>query len=130
MFRNTFFLTFALLASVAGSSAFGQIPRYRPPAGPTMPRALDYFRRDVGVLDPYNTFVAPRRQLDRNLQMLQQQENDNARRAQQDISQLNSQIRQSTAAPTGKVGNDWNPFMNYSHYYTRSNRVGPAPRTR
>jgi hypothetical protein len=88
-----------------------------------MPRALDYFRQDVGVLDNYNTFVAPRRQLDRNLQSLQAQENYNARRTQQEISQ----IRQSTVAPTG-VGST---FMNYSHYYNnRGNQAGRAPRGR
>jgi len=126
MFRHTFVLTFALLALAAGSSAFGQIPRYRPPAGSTMPRALDYFRRDVGVLDPYNTFVAPRRQLDRNLQLLQRQEDYNAQRAEQGISQLNSQIKQSTAAPTGTGAT----FMNYSHYYTRSSGVSRSPLNR
>jgi hypothetical protein len=109
-----------VLLFLSASSALAQIPRYRPPGGPTMPRALDYFRRDVGVLDPYNTFVAPRRQLDRNLQSLQAQEDYNARRAQQEISQ----IRQSTAAPTGTGAT----FMNYSHYFPRGNTAGRAPR--
>ena len=123
MFRLSSISAFALLALTAGS-ALGQIPRYRPPAGPTMPRALDYFRRDVGVLDPYNTFVAPRRQLDRNLQTLQAQEEYNARRTQQELSQLNAQIKQPTAAPTGTGST----FMNYSHYYSRGNQAVRAPR--
>lgn len=123
MFRILGVSVFAYLALTFTSSAWGQInrvPRYSPPGGPTMPRALDYFRRDVGVLDPYNTFVSPRRQLDRNLQTLRQQEEYNARLARQEISQLNSQIRESTAAPTGTGAT----FMNYSHYYNRGNRTG------
>jgi len=87
--------------------------RYRPPAGSTLPRQLDYFRADVGVLDPYNTFVAPRRQLDRTLQQMQTQERTDVQRAQQAMSQ----IRQSTAAPTGTGAT----FMNYSHYYGSTN---------
>jgi hypothetical protein len=125
MFRLASVAAFFLLF-LSASSAFAQIPRYRPPGGPTMPRALDYFRRDVGVLDPYNTFVAPRRQLDRNLQTLQQQEEYNARRTQQELSQINTQMRQSTAAPTGTGAT----FMNYSHYFPRGNTLGRAPRGR
>jgi len=131
MVRITYISAIIVLALAGNSTAFGQItrvPRYSPPAGATMPRALDYFRQDVGALDPYNTFVAPRRALDRNLQNLQTQEDLNSRRAQQDISQ----IRQSTAAPTGTGGT----FMNYSHYYSRGNQAGGggqvarAPRSR
>lgn len=119
MFRLTSLSAIALLALTAGP-ALGQIPRYRPPGGSPIPRQLDYFRRDVGVLDPYNTFVAPRRQLDRNLQTLQAQEDYNARRTQQELSQ----IKQSTAAPTGTGAT----FMNYSHYFPRGNQTGRAPR--
>lgn len=115
MLRLTSATAVLLLILAASSSAFAQIPRYTPPGGPTMPRALDYFRRDVGVLDPYNTFVAPRRQLDSNLRSLQAQEQYNTRQLQQQVSQL----RQSAAAPTGTGGT----FMNYSHYYP--NRTGP-----
>jgi hypothetical protein len=121
--RLTSISAFALLALTAGS-ALAQIPRYRPPGGSPIPRQLDYFRRDVGVLDPYNTFVAPRRQLDRNLQTLQAQEDYNARRTQQELSQLNTQIKQSGAAATGTGAT----FMNYSHYYPRGNQAGRAPR--
>ena len=127
MLRIMSISVFLLLALTVNVPAWGQVsrvPRYRPPAGATMPRALDYFRQDVGALDPYNTFVAPRRQLDRNLQALQQQEDYNTRRSQQEISQINSQIRQSTAAPTGTGAT----FMNYSHYYSRGNQLNRAPR--
>lgn len=84
-------------------------PRYVPPAGNTLPNALNYFRRDVGVLDPYNTFVAPRQQLDYQLQTMTAQQQANFRDTQRTIAQ----IRASEAAPTG-VGAG---FMNYSHYY-------------
>lgn len=117
MIRLTSISAGMVLALAMSSSALGQVPRYRPPGGPTMPRALDYFRRDVGVLDPYNTFVAPRRQLDRNLQTLQAREEYNTQRVEKELSQ----IRKSTAAPTGTGAT----FMNYSHYY--SSRT-PGPR--
>jgi hypothetical protein len=86
--------------------------RYRPPGGSPLPRQLDYFRRDVGVLDPYNTFVAPRRQLDRSLQQLQTRQLQDEQRTSQSLSQM----RQSTAAPTGTGAT----FMNYSHYYSNT----------
>jgi len=86
--------------------------RYRPPGGSPLPRQLDYFRRDVGVLDRYNTFVAPRRQLDRSLQQLQARQQQDMQGTQQSLSQ----IRQSTAAPTGTGAT----FMNYSHYYSNN----------
>jgi hypothetical protein len=119
MFRITSIAVFAVLTFTVSAPAFAQInrvPRYRPPAGATMPRALDYFRQDVGVLDPYNTFVAPRRTLDRNLQSLQNQERYDAQRTKAELSQ----IRQSTAAPTGTGST----FMNYSHYYSSGGSAG------
>jgi hypothetical protein len=122
MSRLTSIVIGGLLSLVALSEASAQIPRYRPPGGSPIPRELDYFRRDVGVLDPYNTFVAPRRQIDRNFQMLEAQEQYNAQRTQSEISQL----RRSTAAPTGTGAT----FMNYSHYYSRSSGGGRAPRGR
>jgi hypothetical protein len=70
---------------------------------------LDYFRSDVGVLDPYNTFVAPRRRLDQNLRQLASQQYADEQRTQQSLSM----IRQAGVAPTGTGAT----FMNYSHYY-------------
>ena len=85
-----------------------------PPAGRTLPEELNYFRRDVGVLDQYNGFVAPLRQLDYQLQTMQDQQRNDFQAAQRAISQ----IRTSQAAPTG-VGSG---FMNYSHYYRLPSR--------
>ena len=109
-----------VLATAFSSTASAQISRYRPPGGSPIPAALDYFRRDVGVLDPYNTFVAPRRQLYSQLQTLNQQEQADFQAAQSQISS----VRQSAAAPTG-VGAR---FMNYSHYYPSAQ--ASRPRTR
>jgi hypothetical protein len=106
-------LTFALMLA-ASSVALAQSP-YRPVAGPTLPRQLDYFRRDVGVLDPYNTFVAPRKRLDQDLRRLQAQEQADAAQAKKAIAG----VRASLAAPTGSGAT----FMNYSHYYSRSGPV-------
>ena len=99
---------------VAGD-AFAQYPRYVPPAGRTLPEELNYFRRDVGLLDQYNGFVAPLRQLDYQLRTMQNQQRADFQAAQRAISQ----IRTSQAAPTG-VGAG---FMNYSHYYRLPGRV-------
>jgi hypothetical protein len=110
---RTLSTTLALLVAAAvfslAAPASAQQPRYVPPAGPTLPNALNYFRRDVGVLDPYNTFVGPRRDLDYQLQTMQAQQQADFRANQRAIQQ----IRAAEAAPTG-VGAG---FMNYSHYY-------------
>lgn len=37
--------------------------RYQSPSGPTLSPYLQYFRRDTGILDRYNAFVAPRQRL-------------------------------------------------------------------
>jgi hypothetical protein len=86
-----------------------QSPRYTPPAGDPLPNALNYFRRDVGVLDPYNAFVEPRRQLDRRIQRMEFEQEASDRRQQSAINQ----VRRPAAAPTGSGAT----FMNYSHYY-------------
>jgi hypothetical protein len=112
---TTALLALLWLASLAGSAS-GQYPRYVPPAGRTLPNELNYFRRDVGVLDQYNSFVAPLRQLDNQLRVMQQQQSADFRAAERAISQ----IRASQAAPTGVSAG----FMNYSHYY----RLQTAPR--
>jgi hypothetical protein len=104
----------AIAAGVAlggGQQANAQYP-YVPPRGPTLPRQLNYFRRDVGVLDQYNAFVQPQRQLEAQLQQMNLQQQADYRATQLELSQLR-QVRQSAAAPTGVSGG----FMNYSHYY-------------
>lgn len=105
-------VTTVLVLSVT-SFASAQYPRYRPPAGNPLPNALNYFRRDVGILDPYNAFVEPRRELDnrmREMAVRQQADYQATRRAI-------GMIRESEAAPTGSGAT----FMNYSHYYSRPN---------
>lgn len=83
--------------------------RYSSPYGPTMSPYLDYFRRDTGVLDPYNTFIRPRRQLQNQLSDIVQQEQAQTAKLQQQIQG----IKEAQAAPTG-VGAS---YLNYSHYY-------------
>ena len=88
--------------------------RYSSPYGPTLSPYLDYFRRDTGVLDPYNAFIRPRRQLQNQLgEIVQQGQAENVRLRQQIQG-----IREAQGAPTGTGAT----FMNYSHYY----RSGPA----
>src|SRR5262245_16775041 len=96
------------LAWLAGEAS-AQYPRYVPPAGRTLPDDLHYFRRDVGLLDQYNGFVAPLRQLDYQLRTMQNQQRADFQASERAISQ----IRTSRAAPTGVAAG----FMNYSHYY-------------
>lgn len=106
------------------SEARAQIPyRYTPPAGPTLPNQLNYFRRDVGVLDPYNAFVQPQRQLNYQLQSMVQRDQADTRATQRQLERIR-EIRESTAAPTGVAAG----FMNYSHYYRLPS--GGAARTR
>ena len=108
------------LAQVGGGGYRSYGGRYRSPYGPTITPYLDYFRRDTGVLDPYNTFIRPRRQLENQLgQMVQEEQAANIR-----LQQQIQGIRAATAAPTGRGAT----FMNYSHYY--SNSPLSAPRRR
>jgi hypothetical protein len=115
-----------LLVACAADTCLAQGPnrsyggRYRSPYGPTISPYLDYFRRDSGVLDPYNTFIRPRRQLENQLGQMAEDERMANARLQQQIQG----IRQETAAPTGRGAT----FMNYSHYY-RASPLG-APRRR
>jgi hypothetical protein len=105
------------LATLGASSAcFGQGSgyhsyggRYYSPYGPTLSPYLDYFRRDTGVLDPYNAFIRPRRQLQNQLA-------DAAQQAQVETTKLQQQVqgvKEAQAHPTG-VGAG---YLNYSHYY-------------
>jgi hypothetical protein len=102
----------ALLVALLAAPASAQIPRYMPPAGNPLPNALNYFRNDTGILDPYNAFVAPRRQLDYQLRATQSQMQQNQRRLQRELDQ----IRESGAAPTG-IGAG---FMNHGAYFMQN----------
>jgi hypothetical protein len=108
-------LSWAILAGLAltftAQEAQAQI-RYTPPAGPTMPIELNYFRRDVGLLDQYNTFVRPQRELEAQLRQMTEQQRDDYRSTQRELEQIR-QIRSSEAGPTGVRGG----YFNYSHYY-------------
>lgn len=109
----TAFFALGMTGLVATPVAFAQGPaRYYPPAGPTLPSQLNYFRRDVGILDQYNAFVQPRQQLDYQFQQLAAQQQADFRTTQRQLDKV-QQIRASEAAPTG-VGAS---FMNYMHYY-------------
>jgi hypothetical protein len=104
-------LAIGLLAS-AGEAAAQMPARYYPPAGPTLPAQLNYFRRDVGLLDQYNAFVQPNQRAAYQFQQLANQQQADFQAAQKQFNQL-KEIRPSEAAPTG-VGAT---FMNYGHYY-------------
>ncbi|WP_425617574.1 hypothetical protein NA78x_001255 [Anatilimnocola sp. NA78] len=100
----------SMLMAAVCQQASAQYPgRYMPPAGPVMPNALNYFRRDVGVLDPYNAFVQPRRQLEQQLGTLNYQQMADNRRVEQEIGN----VRKSLAAPTGTNAG----FMNHRQYF-------------
>jgi hypothetical protein len=108
-------LALALLVGAAdvclaqGGRYRGYGGRYSSPYGPTLSPYLDYFRRDTGVLDPYNAFIRPRRQLQNQLaNIVEQEQAENARLRQQIQG-----VRAAEAAPTGTGGT----FLNYSHYY-------------
>jgi len=110
--KRLFWASLAGLAmALAASRAEAQI-RYQPKAGPTLPSQLSYFRRDVGLLDQYNTFIQPQRQLEAQLRQMNEQQLADYRSAQRQIEQI-KEIRPSGAAPTG-VGAG---YLNYSHYY-------------
>ena len=96
--------------------------RYQPKAGPTLPSQLNYFRRDVGLLDQYNTFIQPQRQLEAQLQQMTQQQQADYRSAQRQIEQI-KEIRPSGAAPTGVGGG----YLNYLHYYRMPAGGGARP---
>ena len=111
---------------LAAGEVLAQGPaRYTPPAGPTLPRELNYFRRDVGVLDQYNAFVYPQLQMNNQLQQLAAQQQLNYRSTQRQINEL-KEVRPSDAAPTG-IGAT---FMNYGHYYNLRPRGAAAARAR
>jgi hypothetical protein len=109
-----------LFLLVATTSALAQ--GYTPPAGPTLPYQLEYFRPQSGVLDPYNQFVAPRANLANQLATINQRQNTDFRAVENQIKE-SDRIRESRAAPTGTSAG----FMNYSHYFGgRSAAAAPA----
>jgi hypothetical protein len=120
---RTFVFLMGLTASA--SAAFAQPPtRYTPPSGQTLPGALNYFRRDVGVLDQYNQFVAPQARLNSQLQNMAQQQNRDFQAVERQFRERD-QVRETLAAPTGVAAG----FMNYSHYFPSPASRG-APRAR
>ena len=94
------------------------------PRTPTLSPYLDYFRLDPGPVDPYFSYVAPQRQLQRTLAG----QSALIRRQESSIRSLQSRITQfqrgGPVAPTG-LGS---AFGNYSGYYTGL-RMGGAPGT-
>ena len=112
----------AVLIAVAAASSVGcyaplvsrgipacQLPdEFRTPYRTLAPE-LNYFRRDAGVLNNYQAFVRPQRQLAATLRGLQ-----NASRSQQ--QQLQGVTSQLTPQVTGTNA----VFQNYSHYYNFS----------
>ena len=101
-------LAFVCCATFA-SSLVAQGPRYQPRT-PTFSPYLDYFRRDVGALDVYNSIVRPNRELRSTLSRQQ----STLLQGRQRIEQLQTQV-DSGVSPTG-VGSR---FMDYSHYYSK-----------
>ncbi|MEO8165213.1 MAG: hypothetical protein ABI619_07430 [Betaproteobacteria bacterium] len=109
-------LAFLCCATFA-SSLVAQGGRRYEPRTPTFSPYLDYFRRDVGALDVYNSIVRPNQQLRSTLARQQ----SGLLQERQRIEQL--QIRaDSEITPTG-IGSH---FMDFSHYYPR--QQAPARR--
>jgi hypothetical protein len=102
-------LAFVVLLGTLPTVSWGQSPRYQPPAGSTIPRSLNYFRRDTGVLDPYNSFIEPQRQIDQRINTVNTMQRLQFNQYSRDIRE----IRKSTAADTGSNAS----FFNSSHYY-------------
>lgn len=99
------------------SLAYGvPIRRYRPPAGPTVSPALNYFRPDFSTLpDSYRNLVVPQQRLERDLYDLSRTQQEDFRAMEKEVGQS-----RSPAAPTGSGGG----FMNYSHFYNLKGQQG------
>jgi len=108
---------------IAGLAHFAQAQMpfraYSPPAGPTLPYQLDYFRPQSGVLDQYNQFVAPKEQLSTQIGSIMQQQNRDYQSVEKQLRE-SDRIRESQAAPTGTSAG----FMNLSHYYGKTGAAG------
>jgi hypothetical protein len=119
MSKKTFVLAglLTLAALSYGTFAQAQLPRfsapYRPPAGNPLPSQLNFFRRDSGLLDPYNGIVAPQQRLNQDLRSL----NYRQRQLQAEIN-APAQYRDPGVAPTGTGS----VFMNRSHFFPTTQR--------
>ena len=124
--RGLIALTWVWLVLVSATAAHGQ-GAYRSPAGPTLPPQLNYFRRDIGVLDQYNGIVAPTIQAQQAVQQLQ----SGISQQSSQLQNLQGQIQQIREAPMARTGTA-SGFMKYSHYYRMptSQPSQPRPPTR
>lgn len=98
----------------AATSAQAQFPRYRSPAGSPLPNALNFFRGNNGLLDPYNAWVAPTQRLKDDLRTLNLRQQE----IQDEVISNNTAIRESGVAPTGTSS----VFNNRSHYFPQTNQ--------
>ncbi len=80
---------------------------------PTLSPWLDLFRADLGVLDPYNSLVRPRLELQ---DRLRRQQLDLARQAA-GLSAMRQQMIQASRPTTIRPTGAGSVFMDYSHYY-------------
>ncbi len=114
--------------TVASTSAQPPTRRRYIPRRPTMSPYLDYFRRDTGLLDPYNTFQRPQVRMRQFYQQQQQQIYRQQQQLEQQKMQFQQiqgslrQFRESGASPTGHGAT----FMNYSHYFGQNPTGGGA----
>ncbi len=119
----------ALVWSARPGVAQPPVRRRYVPRRPTMSPYLDYFRRDTGLLDPYNLFrkrnVRVNQAFEQQRRQLQYQQYqlDQTRFQFQQVQQAQRQMRASGATPTGHGST----FMNYSHYFGGSPTGGAAP---
>ena len=122
-------LGLAVVWSALPAVAQPPVRRRYVPRRPTMSPYLDYFRRDTGLLDPYNLFrrrnVRVNQMFEQQRRQLQYQQYElNQTRLQfQQIQGAQRQMRASGAGPTGHAST----FMNYSHYFGGSSTGGGAP---
>jgi len=112
---------FAIVALAHLAQAQMPYRAYSPPAGPTLPYQLDYFRPQSGVLDQYNQFVAPKEQLATQIGSMVQQQNRDYQSVEKQLRE-SDRIRESQAAATGTSAG----FMNFSHYFGKTGATGGA----
>ena len=98
----------AMFLAILTTDASAQSPyqSYQSPYGPTLAPELNYFRRDAGVLNNYQAFVRPQRQLQSTLRSIQA-----------NMAQQQRQIQTMGAASAGPVTGTHATFQNYSHFY-------------
>ncbi len=105
----------AAAAAVIGPSvADAQPPVHRSwSPSPTLSPWLDLFRSDTGLLDPYNSLVRPRLELQ---ERLRRQQLDLTRQAA-GLSAMRQQMIQSRGQMPIRPTGTGSVFMDYSHYY-------------